>query len=920
MSHILSFEDADSTSIELTGGKGSSLARLAQARFPVPGGFIVTTDAYSAFIAANTLDQRMNELLSGIDYDDGRDVEDKAQAIRDLIVAAPVPAAVVDEILVAYRSLGDARFVAVRSSGTAEDLAEASFAGQHDSYLDIAGEQAVVDAVRRCWASLWTARATAYRTKSGFDHARVRLAVVVQEMVPSDVSGVMFTANPMSTAVDEHVVNASWGLGEGIVSGILTPDQITIDRDTHGVKAKLLGSKEKRVVRDVSGVGTMEEPVPAPLQRVFSLTDEQAGDLSRLGARVTSFYGEWPQDIEWAMVGDDFYLLQSRDVTGVEFSWDEDLEDYVDLDRVPDDALLSRHFSDSVWGGRITPMGYSLRGEVFTTAVSRSERLWGADEVAKMRLWKYYKGEAYYNCQHEYENVLLFCPPMLRNPALAQWTAPSFLVDLEKKPGSWIPYVKALARIQMMDKDVGLYKWFDYGKSRWEDEAAQLLGPSKADLQKLSDLELRRAVKTAVENQTKWVYDIWTGFLLNAPFVSASFFWMLQNWYRGTNPMIFSDLITGLPSATITVRENLALWDFAETIRGSETMRSVYNQYEDGAFFEELKRHEEGRAFLAQYDEFLGEFGHRGHADRDVSHDRREEDPGIDYRTFGIFMSAEGEKPGSTEERLIAQREAAMDEALESIRRQPFGQVKAEMFKLVHDWLLRFFIFRDDQRTHTDRGTYAKKKTVQEVGRRLVERGVLKADDDYLYLSKNELMRLFEGATSNMRLTAAKVDARRRNCERYRKEFSPPMYLLGNGTPTTDGVDAESALGADGVLRGVGTSRGETVGTARVIAAQRDLDQVQKGDILVTHSTDPGWTTVFLILKGVVLETGGMLAHGSCISREYGIPAVQINDAMTLIPDGARISVNGETGEVRILNLPDGSPAPELAAAAAGTV
>ena len=187
---------------------------------------------------------------------------------------------------------------------------------------------------------------------------------------------------------------------------------------------------------------------------------------------------------------------------------------------------------------------------------------------------------------------------------------------------------------------------------------------------------------------------------------------------------------------------------------------------------------------------------------------------------------------------------------------------------MVHDWLLRFFVFRDDERHHTDRGTWGKKQSVKEVGRRLHLRGILDSPDDYLYLGKRELMRLFDGGGDSARVTRAKVAARRRHCDNFRADGAPPMFILGNGTATADGQEAVSGFSAEGVLHGVGTSRGHTVGTARVIADQKDLHRVRKGDILVTHSTDPGWTTVFLILKGLILETGGMLAHGSCISRE----------------------------------------------------
>ncbi|HEY1794114.1 MAG TPA: PEP-utilizing enzyme, partial [Opitutaceae bacterium] len=229
---------------------------------------------------------------------------------------------------------------------------------------------------------------------------------------------------------------------------------------------------------------------------------------------------------------------------------------------------------------------------------------------------------------------------------------------------------------------------------------------------------------------------------------------------------------------------------------------------------------------------------------------------------------------------------------------------KVELFKLLHDWMLKFYLLRDDERFHSDRGTYAKKKHLVEIGRRLVDRGVLTNEDDFWYLSKKELYRLLDGATANMRISHAKIDARRRNCDEMEGGARRPMYINGDSTIAAEGDDHGSALGDDGVLRGTGTSRGTYVGTARVIGTQKEMGRVKKGEILVCFATDPGWTSVFMVAGAAIFETGGILAHCSCISREYGIPAVQIVNATKLIEDGSTIEVNGDTGEVRILAGP----------------
>jgi pyruvate,water dikinase len=232
--------------------------------------------------------------------------------------------------------------------------------------------------------------------------------------------------------------------------------------------------------------------------------------------------------------------------------------------------------------------------------------------------------------------------------------------------------------------------------------------------------------------------------------------------------------------------------------------------------------------------------------------------------------------------------------------------LRAQAFVTLQNWLLKFWQFRDDQRAHVDRATFSMKRAFVELGRRLCERGILEGSEDFYMFSKNELFRLLDRGELN-RVSKSKLAARRRNYNRFRVEFNPPKYMIGDQY-----ADLESPQsGSDpSVMLGVGMSRGKTTGIARVIASQTEIGKVRKGEILVTVATDPGWTPVFVAISGLVLETGGMLAHGACISREYGIPAVQVGGAMKRIPDGALITVDGDSGQVRIHGSAEGETTP----------
>jgi pyruvate,water dikinase len=347
MSMTLRFDQPGSDVSALVGGKGCNLGRCVQAGFPVPPGFTVTTDAYKVFLRRTALADLIQKSLDEADYEDAADLEMRMSQVRAAVAATSLPETLATEICNAYAELGSDALVAVRSSGTAEDLAEASFAGMHDSFLNVRGADALVDAVRQCWESLWTGRAVAYRHRSGLgDVTSLGMAVVVQTMVASDVSGVMFTANPITTATDELVINASWGLGELIVQGAVTPDEYVVKavrplavgfdkqyRPAAGeppalkLKARTVGTKEQRMVRDSEiGHGNRTVEVP-PAERVIpTLSDDQVLELATLGRRVQTFYEDMPQDIEWAFSKGVFYLLQSRPITGVAFDWAADME------------------------------------------------------------------------------------------------------------------------------------------------------------------------------------------------------------------------------------------------------------------------------------------------------------------------------------------------------------------------------------------------------------------------------------------------------------------------------------------------------------------------------------------------------------------------------------------------------------------
>ncbi len=917
MPETMRFGDAQATELEFVGGKGASLARLAQANFPVPPGFTITTEAYAAFFRENGLAEKIAPLVQGIDYNDIADLERRTEEIRALVVSAQFPAALRTNIEQQYRALGDEPRVAVRSSATAEDLPEASFAGQHDTYLDVKSIDGIADATKRCWASLWTARATSYRRTQGIDHFDVSVAVVIQQMVDSEVAGVMFTANPLTTATDEVVIEASWGLGEAIVAALVTPDSYTVKLPARRVKEKTLGAKNVKIVRNpTTGIGTCEVAVAESDAKRFCLTDTQAADLAELGCRVMEFYGGFPQDLEFGIADGRIHLLQSRRITGVDFTWDEELN-YWHVLPEDEDVLWSRSMSDEVWHGAITPLFYTTRGKMLHDAHAATHKMWGL-ESQNYRYYKPWKAGAYYNTKVEISDVTHMCPAPMRHMVLQHIAPPDRQAVLDA-PFSYLALAKRIYRNGRLFPRYGMYGWLKMLKHYVYERIDEARGLTDDALRELSDAELIRYTADRVKFEHQYIIDVWNGFFFNMRLMLLTLAHMVQQWYDGDNPTVGTDLLTGTERRSATVIENGTLWQLSKRIRDSQQMMKDFSERQDGDFLRALEQHAEGRAWLATYREFLAKSGHRGHADRDFYFTRRIEDPALDYRAFKSFMTVdESHDPEHTEAQSNRRREAAHADVIANIRRQPFGFLKVKAFEHVYRYVQTMLWLRDDHRDYVDIATFTYKRCFLEINRRLMERGIFETARDFWFLTERDVYRLLEGAELTP-LMQAKIKARMAAFDRAdRREANPPMYLKNN-LP----VSFDSATG-DG-LAGVGISKGTVTGPARIVKELKDIGRVQHGDIMVVFATDPGWTPVFLVIGGLVIETGGLLSHGASISREYGIPAVQLPGAMQRIPDGAIITIDGTSGAIQIqdgetITAPQPTPTLERGLAVGGVV
>ncbi|HEY1967069.1 MAG TPA: PEP-utilizing enzyme, partial [Pseudonocardia sp.] len=570
-----------------------------------------------------------------------------------------------------------------------------------------------------------------------------------------------------------------------------------------------------------------------------------------------------------------------------------------------DDFIWTRDMADENWTGAISPLMYSYRAPSWVQGHQNAARQWGHPEIAETRFFKFYKGEAYYNSRVEKLILEKTLPPPLRalHPSGLAKLPPQWRQETLEAPFSYWDLVKQYARVEMMQPQLyqGFKTWDWYMYSDEMLTAAR--GRTAEQLTDLSDAELRKYCEKQIALEDKYLFDLWTAFFINARDMFLLLAYLVRNWYADGDAERFmaamGGLMTGVARKTRTLEANHELWLMSQTIADSPALTKAFKDYDGAKFFDRIQHVEGGPELLEHYARFIDEYGHRGHSDRDIIFKRRAEDPGLDYNAIKPMLSGvldDGPRmadPEAREEEVSAHRLRVTDEVIERIKRKPFGGLRAEIVKLVLDYCQRFIMVRDDERHWIDIATFSIRRGYLEMNRRLLERGRATSDRDVFFLARHELYDWFSGH-ANEALTKAKIAARMRDWDAVdRKTRQLPMYLHRG-----HGVELDVVEHDGNTLKGLGTSRGKVSGTARVALGLHEIGRVRHGDIMIVNSTDPGWTTVFSVISGIVLETGGMTAHGAMLAREYGLPAVQMPNATRLIPDGARIEINGDSGLV----------------------
>jgi pyruvate,water dikinase len=860
-SDVLCLREIDQTQVAVVGSKGAHLGELSRIEgICVPAGFCVATDAFRRIMEdAPSIDDRLDR-LSRLNPDDREAIRTLSAEIRLAVEGIAIPDDLAAAITHALARLGARAAYAVRSSATAEDLPAASFAGQQDTYLNVIGPAAILQHVSRCWASLFTERAVTYRLRNGFDHRKVHMAVVVQQMVFPQASGVLFTADPVTSNRKVACVEATFGLGEALVSGLVNADVYKV-RDGE-VVSRAVGSKRLSIHALPAG-GTEKEPIEPERQEQPALSDAQVVRLAQLGRQIEEHFGH-PQDIEWCLVDDGFQIVQSRPITTlfpIPAASDRENHVYVYVGHQQMTTDPMKPLGLSLWQlTALRPM-YEAGGRLF---VDVAEGL--ASPASRAGLLE----------------VLGKSDPLIRDALQTVLDRGDFIPSLPDE-GRGPPAGDAPAPI---DTDPAI--------------VAELIGRSQASIAALKR-NIRTKSKSAlldfiladIQELKRMLFDPRS----HQVFMSAmeATWWLneqLQAWLGEKNA---ADTLTQSVPHNVTSEMGLALLDVADVIRPHPEVVAFLQHVEDEGFLDEMAKLAGGRDARDAIRAFLDKYGMRCVGEIDITRPRWSERP-ITLVPV-ILGNVKNFAPGAAERRFEQGRREAWkmeQDLLERLRALPDGEQKAEESKRMIDRVRTFIGYREYPKYDMVSRYFVYKQALLEEAERLVQAHVLREKENIFYLTFQELHDVVRANQVDDQLIH-----QRKAAFRSYQALTPPRVLTSDGEVIAGSYRRDDV--STGALVGLPVSAGIIEGRARIILDMAEAD-LEAGDILVTAYTDPSWAPLFVAITGLVTEVGGLMTHGAVIAREYGLPAVVgVERATRLIRNGQRIRVNGTDGYVEIL-------------------
>ena len=855
---VLRLAEAGDNRRSLVGGKVFNLGKLITAGLPVPSGFCVTTTAFDLFLASCPRRTELSHLLAQCSGDEIGRIAELSREIRSCLAEVHVPETVKDAVLSAWREAGGEQSLAVRSSATVEDAAGMSFAGQFESILNVRGADALLAAIKTCWLSLFSERALVYLARQRVPAEKVRMAVLVQEMVEASHAGVVFTADPLTGATDRFVVEYVSGLGEGLVQGTIQPGRVVVEKRT----GRVLASPENEVLSSA----TLE-------------------NLCNLARQTEHLFGS-PQDIEWAQRDGGVFLLQSRPITTkapVKTWEDRQIWTNVNIGEVVPDVM--------------TPITWSIMQSLLGV-VGSIFRLVGAD-VTRAPLAGLVAGRLYSNANTSLAAVRPFSflhkglPDLARAlggdlvEAYRQAPLTLSLEDLPDLGFRWPKYILSWPRI-LFDLITHLPRRGDASMARLKNRTDELV---RLDLGAMSAPELTHfCIRLFREAFKDWDLLYFAAQMAVLPVFKKA----CRDWLGESDLTLGGRLFAalgGMPDA----EAGLALWRLAVLAHADgDTEAAVSSEKSWPEVRSRLRLTEHGRKFLTAWDAFMTEHGHHCRGELELFNARWSETPDYILGLVRGYLRSMGQSdPLENQRRLAEERERLTVQCRARLK----NPIKRWIFSHSLRRAQELTVYREKLKSQVVRQFAFTRRVLLVLGQRLHEQGGLSCRDDIFFLEVSELEPVTTGGASfDWR---ERIESRRREYEKNLK-LNPPRIVNGRFDPN---APAWPVANADAkFLTGIPVSPGIVTGPARVILRADDYEQVLAGEILIAPFTDPAWSPYFITAAGLVVEQGGILSHGSIVAREYGLPAVtNVASATRVIRTGDLVQVDGNRGRVSVL-------------------
>ncbi|PEW81578.1 phosphoenolpyruvate synthase [Bacillus cereus] len=866
-SFVLDFQEIEKTQLSLVGGKGLNLGELTNIQgIQVPEGFCVTTVGYEEAIEQNEELQTLLQQLTKLKKEERAQIGEVSKKIREVIMAVEIPTDVVEAVAHYLSRFGNEHAYAVRSSATAEDLPYASFAGQQDTYLNIIGEEAILQHVRKCWASLFTERAVTYRMQNGFEHNQVSICVVVQKMVFPEASGILFTADPVTSNRKVLSVDASFGLGEALVSGLVSADNYKVKE---GEITETMVATKKLAIYAVKEGGTETKQIDPAQQKLQTLSEQQILQLAQIGRQIEAYFG-CPQDIEWCLAHDTFYIVQSRPITT--------------LYPIPEENDGENHVYISVGHQQMMtdamkPLGLSF----FLLTTNAPMRKAGG-------------------------RLFVDATPRLASPA-----SRDFLINTLGKSDPLIQ--DALTTVVERDDFITLLPDDEKGKSAGksvppassqsevENDPAivtNLIKNSEASIEELKrNMQMKSGVNVLdfiledIQQLKKVLFNPQSIAVIMAGMNAST--WINEKMEQWLGEKNAADTLSQSVQNNITSEMGLALMDVADVIRPYPEVIAYLQHVEDDSFLNELVQFKGGEKARDAISAFLNKYGMRCSGEIDITKTRWIEKPTTIIPM--ILNHIRDFEAGASKQKFEEGLQEALkkeEELVNRLQHLPDGKQKVEETKQMIRNIRNCIGYREYPKYGMINRYFIYKQALLKEAEQLVQSGVIREVDDIYYLTFEEL---HEVVRTN-KLDYELIHKQKNEYKLYEK-LTPPRIMTSDGEIITGKYKREN-IPADAIV-GLPVSSGVIEGRARVILNMEEAN-LEEGDILVTAFTDPGWTPLFVSIKGLITEVGGLMTHGAVIAREYGLPAVVgVENATRLIKDGQRIRVHGTEGYIEVL-------------------